>query len=355
MPETLRDLRDTLRLRDAVRSQLQGLDTTQGQDATKKDKRQERRSELMRRLSKLDDDVSRLRQALSDEAERSRTDLSEAEQSLRTLEERLRAGDITDAIFQKEERSLRNQMRAACAHVSLVESVCTADTAQEMDGRRTEAIANSDMSASDKTDALMRRYTEGRPADWPGASVPERLGMVWRDGKKPRSRRPILISTGIIAALTLIVIGVVMVSGASRDSVTVFLGQDEVLVPVIAENADTVRELEFTIEYDPGMVTGISVVQGEVGRLAVMQYDFDRAGSLTVTVRDVVGVSGTGELLIARFRTRPDAAGQAGLTFTSIEAIHALTGSVIPVHGQDGWIDTDNLDVAAPVLQFAAP
>lgn len=352
MSETLRELRDALRVRDILRGQLGGVDEklAQGEEDAKV---QRRRDSLVRRLATSDEGIAKRRQALLQEAEEARVALSETEQSVQEMDRQRREGTITDEAHEKRTHPLREKVKTLSAQISLLEAVCTAETAADMDRLRTAAIANSEVSALDKTDALMRRYTEGRPMDWPGASIPERLGMVWRDSKKPRSRRPILISAGIIGALTLLVIGVVLTSGSSRQrDVTEFLAEGEVLVPVYVENAEAVREMTFTIEYDPDRVTGISVVQSEVGRLAVMQYEFDRSGNLSVTIRDVTGVSGTGEMLIARFRTGEGAEGRVSLTFTFVEATDALSGNDLPVYTEDGWIDADSLAVAAPTIRF---
>ncbi len=353
MPETLRELRDALHIRDILLGQLQQVDTRLIQNEEKDPKLQNRRNGLVRRLSSSDDSISKLRTTLLEQADQARAALADAEQSLRELDERLRDGMITDAAHQKRARAFRGRINTLSAQASLLESVCSAESAPEMDRLRTEAITNSDVSVSDKTDAIMRRYTERRPIDWPGASVPERLGMVWRDGKKQRSRRSILTSAGIIGVLTLVVIGALLISGASRErDATEFLAAGEVLVPVHVEGAHAVREMTFTLAYDPNQVTGVSVIQGEVGRLAVMQYDFHRSGNLNVTIRDVVGVSGTGEMLIARFRTAEDAEGLIPLTFASIEATDARSGEDLPVSSEAGWIDAESLQVSPPTVRY---
>lgn len=355
LSETLRELRDALRVRDILRGQLHGIDEKLAQ-AEANAKVQRRRDELTRRLAASDEGIARLRQSLVQQSEEVREHISETEQSLQEMDEQRREDTITDASYEKRTHQLRERINTLRAHAAVLEAVCTAETAPEMDRLRTEAIANSQVSASDKTEALMRRYTEGRPMDWPGASIPERLGMVWRDSRKPRSRRPILISAGIIGVLTLAVIAIVLTSGASRQrDVTDFLTEGEVLVPVHVENAEAVREMTFRIAYDPERVTGVSVVQSEVGRLAVMQYEFDRSGYLSVTIRDVTGVSGSGEMLIARFRTGEGAEGRVSLTFTFIEATDALSGYDIPVYTEDGWIDADSLEVSAPIMRFTEP
>jgi hypothetical protein len=177
--------------------------------------------------------------------------------------------------------------------------------------------------------------------------------MLWREAEKPRSRRSIVNSAIVVGVLCVVVLGAVLVSGHlnPRDPAD-FLREGEVLVPVLLDGADHVRVLEFSLEYDTDVVTAVSVIQGDVGRLAVMQYDIDRSGTLQVLVRDVTGVSGTGSVVIVRFRTNQVVPEPASLRFTSLDAIDTRTMLDMPVQGEDGWIDTATLEIQSPVIRF---
>jgi hypothetical protein len=87
----------------------------------------------------------------------------------------------------------------------------------------------------------------------------------------------------------------------------------------------------------------------------VMQYDINHSGHVTVAIRDVVGISGTGTIIIARFKTAESAEGLASLKLTSISATDVTTLLPRPVEGDDGWINTGTLEVLAPVLRFPEP
>ncbi len=198
-----------------------------------------------------------------------------------------------------------------------------------------------------------RDLHDARVPDWPGASVPERIQMLWRDGKKPHSRRPIVISAIAVGVLAIIVLGAVIASSMTNEKTAQdFLGKGEVLVPVLVEDMQGVRNLDFTLEYDPDLLTAISVVQDQVGRLSVMQYDIDRSGTVQIGVRDVTGISGTGAIVVIRFRANDAATERAVLHFSSVSATDVNTLEERPSVGDDGWIDTATLESQAPVVHF---
>jgi len=349
VPDKFRELREALRIRNTTREQIRSLNDQRNKSGGDDAKFLSQYEKLISRLASVDDRLSGLRQALAEEIEESRTTLTAAEEGMRAQ----RSREVTDTAYDEEGLALHRQLESERARLSLLEAAATAESAADIDRISAMAVTDTDGTAAEKKDAIMESYNNVRFADWPGASVPERIGMLWREGRKPQSKRSILISAAAIVALTLIVVGGAFASGTSGErDVTDFLRDGELLVPVLVDGADGVRNLEFTIEYDSDLLTGISAVQGDVGRLAVMQYDIDRSGILTVTVRDVVGISGTGPIVVVRFRANDRVAEQAPLMFTFIKATDVRTMSDMPVLGDDGWIDTETLDMLAPELRF---
>jgi hypothetical protein len=124
------------------------------------------------------------------------------------------------------------------------------------------------------------------------------------------------------------------------------------MVPVLIEDAEHLRNLEFTVAYDPDVLAGVSVVQDEVARLAVMQYDILKSGEVNIQVRDVVGINGSGSIVIIRFRTSEIVPEPSPLRLVSLSAVDVRTMMERPIEGEDGWVNTETLDVLAPVLRF---
>ncbi len=356
MSETLRDFHEALRARDAIRERVQSLRDQRPTEDSRDRKLEAKLQRQTDRLSALEQHVAQLRHTLARETDQARAAVATAEEAQRALAQRHRAGEVSGEAYRAQESALREQLENAEARLAQLGRAVTAESASELDRLNAELATETETTLLQKRDAMMQRYSQSRFADWPGAPVPERLAMLWREGKKPQAKRPILISAAVVGALALIIIGTVLVAGASRErDITDFLGHGEVLVPVLVDQAEGVRDLRFTIEYDADLLTGISVIQGDVGRLAVMQYDIDHAGIMTVTIRDVGGVSGSGPIIVARFRAKESVDRQTPLTFTSVSATDVRTSTDMLVHGENGWINTNTLDVQSPVLDFTPP
>ena len=349
--DTLAILREALRARDRVRRQIDKLDNQAPPEGGNIEKRQLQRAKLTAQVSRTDKDIDTLRDTLAREIEASRSIVSATESELHHLDERHESGEITDAAHGKQARALERTLSDARARIEVREKAQRAESASDLDW------LVSVPAAQRKPDAPQQigegDISDARIPDWPGASVPERIQMLWREGKKSHSRRPIIISGIVTGVLAFMVLGLVILSSMSpHRTAQDYLGKSEVLVPVLVDDMQGVRNLDFTLEYDPELLTAVSVVQDEVGRLSMMQYDIDSAGSLEVSVRDVTGITGTGAIVIIRFRANDAVEEQATLEFTSVSATDVLTLQSRQALGEDGWIDTATLETNPPVLRF---
>jgi len=343
--DTLTQLRDALRKRDKARAQLQALQSQLPTGESDHQKRQAELEKLTSKLSSAGGDVSKRRESLAQEIDASRSVVSAAEDELRDLNERHDAGDIPERAYGRAVPAIRARIAGAEARIQIREKALAAESAKELDWLDKLTIA--------QRKADVPPQTGGPATDWQGATVPERIMMLWRESKKPQSRRPIVISSIVLGVLALSVLAVVLVGGATSDTTMEdYLGRGEVLVPVLVQDMEGVRSLEFTLQYDPQLLTGMSVIQDEVGRLSVMQYDIDRDGHLRVTVRDVTGITGTGALIIIRFKVNELVEEQAPLEFVSVAATDVQTLQPRPAQGENGWVNTSTLEVYAPVLRF---
>jgi hypothetical protein len=351
--DSLARFRRELADRDEARKKLQSMEaeSTKGGDEANQQKKLARQRS---RVAKLDETIQSLKGELTRDAALMRDSASRDGKELEEIEARHAAGKVGEASYRTERYRLRGRIAEAESRATLLERASSAESAAEV--RALESASERALTDADSPEAAIQRFTEPRGMDWPGVTVPERIIMLWRESKKTSSRRSIIVSALIVAALTVILLGVVLVSGAlePRDAAD-YLGKGEVMVPVLIEDAEHLRNLEFTVAYDPDVLTGVSVVQDEVARLAVMQYDILKSGQVTVQVRDVVGINGSGSIVIIRFRASEIVAEPSPLQLVSLSAVDVRTMMERPIEGEDGWVNTETLDVLAPVLRFPTP
>ncbi len=349
MADTLERLQDALRDRDHIKESISKLERTTdtGSAAVGSASKHEKQTQ---RLSSADKQVSTIREVLAAEIDASRTAAAAAGAGLQELEALHRSGEIADEPYQEKSEEFRSRREEATARIAVRERALSAESARDLDWLESVPIIHR---VPEGETPAAPAPCEVRLTDWPGASVPERIAMLWREARKPNSRRSIITSAIAVGALTVIVIAVVLIAGKMNPKdASDYLRPGEVLVPVLVDSAEHIRNLEFTLVYDTETVTGMSVIQGDVGRLAVMQYDIHRAGTVEVSIRDVVGVSGSGSIVIMRFRANEAVPDHATLSFASLRAVDTRTMEERPVVGEDGWIDTETLDVLAPIIRF---
>lgn len=351
MADTLEKLKLLLAARDEARIRLVGLEARAKEKGGADNRLKSEIRRQAERLSAMDEKAHQLRDSISRNTERARTSHKEATESLASLHALHGSGGITEEAFSARQQELAALITDTEEQVEVGTRAMLADSASDLDWLATVPAGHRPATAAEP--GRGQKPGEMTISEFPGASVPERIAMLWRESKKPQSRRSVLISTAVVAIFTVLVFAVVLISGHfNPKSPTDYLGKGEVLVPVLVDRAENVRNLEFTLQYDPAFLSGMSVVQGDVGRLAVMQYDIHRSGKVEVLLRDITGIDGSGSIVVMRFRVNDFEPDPTPLTFVSLKAVDSVTLEAKPAEGDDGWIDTLKLDVLAPVVRF---
>jgi hypothetical protein len=351
LADTLAQLKDVLVARDEARTRLHQLEA-QAKGGGEADKRlSSNLRKQSERLSTLHDRERTLRESIGRETEQSRTAAADLEVALHDLEVRHSSRQVMDAAYEMEAHQLRARRADSEARIAVREKALQAETAKDLDWL--DSVPTVHRMAEGGQQPGAHGASSVAPSEWPGASVPERIVMLWRESKKPNSRRSIVVSSIVVGAIAILVLGVVIISSHlnPRDPAD-YLGVGEFLVPILVDDAQHLRNLELTLEYDNEVVTAVSVVQGDVGRLAVMQYDIYKPGRVEVLLRDVTGIEGTGSILIVRFKTNEIVPGPTALRFASLSAVDSRTMQDMPVQGEDGWVNTGTRDVQSPVIRF---
>ena len=351
LADTLALLKDVLASRDEARTRLHELETQVkggGEADTRLSSNLRKQSE---RLSALRDRERTLRESVERETERSRSAAADLEVALHELEGRHSSGQVMDAAYEMEAHLLRSRRADAEARIAVREKALQAESARDLEWLDSVPAVHRMAEGGQQPGA--QGASSMAPSEWPGASVPERIAMLWRESKKPGSRRSIVVSSVVVGAIAVLVLGVVIISSHlnPRDPAD-YLGVGEFLVPVLVDDAQHLRNLELTLEYDNEVVTAVSVVQGDVGRLAVMQYDIYKPGMVEVLLRDITGIEGTGSIIIVRFKTNEIVPGPTALRLASLSAVDSRTMQDMPVQGEDGWVNTGTSDVQSPVVRF---
>jgi len=351
LADTLAQLKDVLAARDEARTRLHELET-QTKGGSEADKRlSSNLKKQSERLSALHDRERTLRESIERETEQSRAAAAEMEVAFRDLESRHSSGQVMDAAYEMEAHRLRSRRADAEARIAVREKALQAESARDLEWLDSVPAAHRMAEGGQQPGA--QEASSVAPSEWPGASVPERIMMLWRESKKPNSRRSIIVSSVVVGAIAVLVLGVIIISGhLNPKDPADYLGVGEFLVPVLVDDAQHVRNLEFTLEYDSDVVTAVSVVQGDVGRLAVMQYDVYKQGAVEVLLRDITGIEGTGSIIIVRFKTNEIVPGPTALRFASLSAVDSRTTQAMPVQGDDGSVNTGTRDVTSPVIRF---
>jgi len=351
LADTLAQLKDVLAAHDEARARLQELENQANGEGGPGKRLGSNLRKQSERISAMADRERILRDSVEREMEQSRSAAAATEAELHDLEGRYGSGQVRDAAYETESQGLRSRLTDARARIAVREKALQAKSAKDLDWLDSVPAAHRSAEASGQT--ATQGTSDVRFTDWPGASVPERIAMLWRESKKPASRRSIAVSTAVVGVISIILVTVVLISGhLNPRSADDYLGEGEFLVPVLVDSAEYVRNLEFTLEYDSEVLTAVSIIQGDVGRLAVMQYDVYRPGALDVLLRDVTGIAGSGSIVIIRFKTNEAAPDPTPLQFASLSAVDSRTMQDMPVQGENGWINTGTLDVQAPVVRF---
>ena len=351
MADTLNQLRNLLAARDEARVRV---DTAAARAAEEGSVQKRLQADLRRetdRLSAMEDKVHEVRDSISREIELARTSRTEANESLAQLHALHDSGGLPEEAFALRQEDLSARIEHMEGQIATGLRALQAESAHDLNWL--DAVGEEHRLGAETEVAPALKPGSLSISEFPGASVPERIAMLWRESKKPQSRRAIIVSTATVSIITVLVLAVVLISGnLNPRGPADYLGKGEVLVPVLVDKAENVRSLEFTLQYDPTILTGISVVQSDVGRLAVMQYDIDKSGEVKVLLRDITGIDGSGSIVIMRFKVNEVEPNPSPVKFAALDAVDSVTIEPRPADGEDGWVNTLNLDVRAPVVRF---
>jgi hypothetical protein len=193
----------------------------------------------------------------------------------------------------------------------------------------------------------------GISAQFPGVSVPERLLMLFRETRNPEAKKPVAVSGAVLAILTVVVLGVLLISGARADSGATanVIGRGEVLVPVLGENLNGIGSVSLTLEYDEDVLTAVEIVPGVLARARTVTSDLSVDGVLSVDVESTYGLDPSGELMLVVFRVDDIVSDRTDIRVSSASALSLDGGTEPALETGDGWVETTSFTVSAPVLR----
>jgi len=286
-----------------------------------------------------------------------RTDIESSQRTAETLrseiaavEQQLASGEPYTDKYEREQVKLRQRLTRAEANEELLKQAAGTESSEEL----TKIVASMEEEPVRDEDG----FPIGRATytDFPGMTVPERLILLFREIKKnPHTKRPVIISAATIGALILALFGVLIVSGMRNDpgNTPNILGRGDVLAPVLVDGAEDVGRFEVTLTYDAEVLTALSVQPGSLASSGLLERNVSTPGTVTFSIADTTGITGSGELVIIRFRTNHIVVDPAPLTLSSVSVYDVHSLDELALEEEDGWIDTGNLSVMAPVLDLS--
>ncbi len=338
--ETLARLRDALVVRDYARTELKALEGDSERAARQpKALAADVRTQLGH-IASLDRDVESLRTRLVSEKQKAETERAKIEESLAAPG----AG--------QEESVLRDRLAKLDAKLAAMEKGISAQSPQDLPapvGISGQARTTADIMQ----DPALSRYFHVDSLHWPGATVPERLIMLFKEAKTTDSRRSIVISSIVIAAITIVLLGVTLISGGMnpQDGRSP-MGKGELSVPVLVADANDIGTINMTIEYDAEILTAITATTGPAAASGVVECSTETPGKITLRLVDATGMSGSGAVMLLRFRVDDIVLDPAMLDVTSASATGSLSMAPVSIEFEDGSVDTATLESVAPTLRF---
>ncbi len=346
--DTVTRLRDALVVRDDARAKLRDLEGD-----TKRAARQPKTvaAEIRRQqedIAEKDREVEVLRAKLVSEKEKAEAERSSLVQQLSAPASPAAAGTAG-----KEASRLRERLAKLEERLARMDKGVSAQSPDDIPAVESIVPGRDRGTADIMQDPALRRYTQITGIDWPGASVPERLIALFRESKKTDSRKAIVVSSVVVAVLTLVVLGATLISGArAPGGESSPLGKGELYVPVLVADADEVGRLEMTIEYDAATLTALGASNGPISAAAAVQSNLETPGKMTLAISDVTGFSGSGAIVLLRFRVDHILVKPTPLAVTAVTATDARTMAPVAVEFEDGSVNTGTLESVAPVMRF---
>jgi len=333
---SLEKLRIALMSRDTARTQLATLESAPDDELDRK-AIDEAREKLTRREAALE----QARAYVGREIEDAKKARDEATRRLAEAKS-ARAADFESA----EEHRHNATIRRGDMLVGYLERAFAADDPEEVRGIL--------KSVQEEATRIPSPYSldASRFGDWPGPSVPERLIMLFKEARRPGSKKPILISGGIMLVLAVLVFGgaaISMLRGDRADANPVGMG--EAVVPVLVDAADDTVRIEVTLEYDDSVLTALDVRKGLLGTLSTLESDISTTGVVEFVVTDSAGVVGSGDLVLVVFKVEHIITEPTPIVIASAAAVDK-SGGLSRVRLEDGWLDTACLVNYAPTVHF---
>ncbi|MBN1855731.1 MAG: hypothetical protein JW846_02105 [Dehalococcoidia bacterium] len=349
MTHNIRKLKEALVDHELATSDIEKLEA--GKLAGKVDdkKYESAIAKCRKRLDKADAALAGARSAVRADVEKIRKTADDLLPEIAALERQQGSeGPFSDK-NERELVKLRQELKKAKTQEGLLESAAGTASSKEL----IEIAARIDEEPTRDEEG----YPVGRASytDFPGMTVPERLILLFREVKKnPQTKRPIIISSAVIGAILLTLFGVLIVSGMRNDAgdTSGIIGRGDVLAPILVDGASNVGRLEITLTYDAEILTGLTVLPGSLASASMLEHNVSIPGTVIIELVDTTGITGSGELVIIKFRTDHIVIEPVPLLLSSASYdVHSL--EEIPSQNEDGWVDTGNLSVMAPVIDFA--
>ncbi len=346
--DTLARLRDALVVRDYARTELKALEGDTDRAARQPEALADDVRRQLSHIAGLDRDVEELRAKLVSEKQKAETERAKTEEALAALA----TGQEAPQTGGKKEAALRDRLAKLAAKLAAMEKGISAQSPQDLPA--VVGVSGRERTTADiMQDPALSRYTHVDSLHWPGATVPERLIMLFKEAKNTDSRRPIVISSIVIAVITIVLLGVTLISGALNPADGRSpLGKGELFVPVLIADADEVGTIEMTIEFDEAVLTAVTATPGPIAKAGVVECSTETPGKMTLRLVDVTGTSGSGAVMLLRFVVDDIVLEAAVLDVTTASATGSQTMAPIAVEFDDGSVNTATLESVAPVLRF---
>lgn len=122
----------------------------------------------------------------------------------------------------------------------------------------------------------------------------------------------------------------------------------EILVPVNINNASDILSGEFTIEYDPAVLTPLNIFKTDITENVILSSKFE-SSSINIAFASSVSLTGTGEIVNINFRVNNSAA--IGQKSDLIFLKASFNENRIPVNTIDGKltvVEAGNVEVSLP-------
>ncbi|WP_445474537.1 cohesin domain-containing protein [Methanococcoides methylutens] len=111
-------------------------------------------------------------------------------------------------------------------------------------------------------------------------------------------------------------------------------------VPIMMSNGADVGSMDLVVTYDPDILSLASVEKGDLTN-GMVQANTEMEGTIIISIVDVDGITGDGELVVMSFDVIGEDAGSSSLTFTSAQANDVNTYIDIQVGTGDGTVTVE--------------